>query len=181
MGSDDMRVDNDELTKLKMSSVHGDAHAGRPQLRAGGAACEGCEGSTRGEAIQVKNGMMVTRVKRAGGRRFAGRELRKARGVYNWRPVSSNVMQTLLLLVQCTSVLAEVPLLRKSSVQVRADLRARLARSLAAGEKERAFAKMCGFEDRPRADNPEAMMNAFPCKEGVEWDAPAARSGSSGS
>ena len=83
----------------------------------------------------------------------------------------------MLLLVQCTNVVAEVPLERKSSVQIRAELRSKLAASLAAGKMEVAFAKSCGITDVPRADDPETMLAAFPGKDKINWDAKPTKSG----
>ena len=69
------------------------------------------------------------------------------------------------------SVLADVPLAKRSSVQIRLELRARLAETLTKGEKERAFAKSCGFSGKQKANDPEAMMNAFPGLDKINWDA----------
>ena len=172
-----MGVECDELEEMDdEDGVNDDTGARRPRLQVDCAACAEVQDRESKQTIQVRNGMMVARVRKVGGRRFAGREMRKVKGVYNWRPVSSEIMQTLLLLVQCASVQADIPLMRKSSVHIRTDLRTRLAASLAAGEKERAFAKKCGFDDRPRADNAKDMMEAFPNKQDVDWEAPPARS-----
>ena len=120
---------------------------------------------------------MVRKVRRVRKRAFSGRDLQSTRGVYNWRRVSYAIIQAMLLLVQCTNVVAEIPLAHRSSVHVRAELRSRLAASLARGEKAVAFAKSCGFEEKPRADDPEAMINAFPGKEDIDWEADPVRSG----
>ena len=68
-------------------------------------------------------------------------------------------MRHLLALVQCVSVIADVPLCRKSSVHVRSELRKLLAASLARGDKEKAFAKECGFWSRPLANDPRASVS----------------------
>ena len=120
---------------------------------------------------------MVTRVRRAGRRSFSAKNLAASKGVYNWRRVSGAIIQAMLLLVQCTNVVAEVPLERKSSVQIRAELRSKLAASLAAGKMEVAFAKSCGITDVPRADDPETMLAAFPGKDKINWDAKPTKSG----
>ena len=65
----------------------------------------------------------------------------------------------------------------KSSVQVRADMRHRLAKSLALGEKQKAFAKSCDLSSRPRADDLEAMMKAFPGLDRINYDAESVASG----
>ena len=120
---------------------------------------------------------MVQKVVRAKRRSFPARRFKKAKGVYNWRKTSPDVMRHLLAFVQCVSVLADIPLAKRSSVQVRAELRSRLAESLTKGEKERAFAKSCGFSGKPKANDPEAMMNAFPGLDRIDWDAAPVPSG----
>ena len=120
---------------------------------------------------------MVATARRARRRAFSAKNLCRAQGVYNWRTASSAIMQAMLILVQCTDVVADLPLMRKSSVQVRAELRSKLAASLARGDKEVAFAKSCGYVHAPRADDPAALLAAFPGKHGINWQAKPAQSG----
>ena len=127
---------------------------------------------------EMKGGVtMVRKARRASTRSFSGRDVRSARGVYNWRRASFAVIQAMLILVQCTNVVAEIPLAGRSSVHIRTELRSRLAASLAKGERAVAFAKECGFQHKPRADDPEAMINAFPGKDSIDWGADPVKSG----
>ena len=56
-------------------------------------------------------------------------------------------------------------------------LRRRLAASLSSGKDEAAFAKLCGVDDRPRADELERMYASFPNLRQIDWSAPDVRSG----
>ena len=138
------------------------------------AVCDSKESQIAGKSVDCgktcRQGM-VRRVRKAKPRSFPARRMKRARGVYNWRKTSPDVMRHLLALLQCVNVIADVPLAGRSSVQLRSELRSRLARSLAQGEKEKAFAKACGFSDKPKANDPEAMMNAFPGLDRIDWDA----------
>ena len=90
-------------------------------------ACGTCDAATvaAGYAVDISEvgersvvlPAMVRKCKRAGKRRFSAKHLRQSRGVYNCRPVSQAVMIAMLALVQCVNVVAEVPLLGKSSMQ----------------------------------------------------------------
>ena len=51
-------------------------------------------------------------------------------------------------------------------------LRAALARNLAQGDDKAAFAKACGIDDRPRADDLEGMYATFPYPGSIDWSAP---------
>ena len=100
---------------------------------------------------KMKNSTMVRRVRLARRRQFKARRMRECRGVFVWKQATPQVMRHLLALVQCTSVLADVPLIRRS------ELRAKLAAALARGDKEKAFAKTCGFSDKPLANDPAGL------------------------
>ena len=56
-------------------------------------------------------------------------------------------------------------------------LRRRLAESLRSGKDEAAFAKLCGVDDRPRADELERMYASFPNPGHIDWSAPDVCSG----
>ena len=126
---------------------------------------------------RLKNCTMVRRVKLARRRKFKARRFEKVRGVRAWRSSTPAVMTMLLAFVQCASVIADVPLCRKSSLHVRADLRARLSAALSKGEKERAFAKECGFSGCPLANDPEAMIRAYPALDQLDYNEKAVSSG----
>lgn len=134
-------------------------------------------GASSEELGVVSNGKMVKRVFRARRRKFRARQMRTTRGVHAWRKTSPDVMRHLLALVQCVSVIADVPLCRKSSVHVRSELRKLLAASLARGDKEKAFAKECGFWSRPLANDPRAMMEAYPNLQDIDYSARPVQSG----
>ena len=87
------------------------------------------------------------------------------------------VMRHLLAFTQCVSVVADIPLCQKSSLHVRAELRSKLATALQQGEKERAFAKSCGFSGKPIANDPEAMMRAYPGIHDIDYSAKPVTSG----
>ena len=125
----------------------------------------------------MKNCKMVRRVKIARKRKFKARRIEKVRGVRAWRESSPAVMTCMLAFVQCASVLADVPLCRKSSLHVRSELRSRLAAALARGDAEKAFAKECGFSDCPLANDPEAMMRAYPALDQIDYEAAPVSSG----
>ena len=124
-----------------------------------------------------RNGTMVRRVVRARRRQFKARRIEQSRGVREWKQTAPSVMRHLLAFVQCVSVLADVPLCNRSSLHVRSELRAKLAAALAKGEKFKAFAKECGFSEKPRANDPEAMMQAYPSLESIDYSAPPVKSG----
>ena len=125
----------------------------------------------------MRNSNMVRRVVRARRRQYRARHMRNCRGVYAWKVATPEVMRHMVALVQCVSVLADVPLCRRSSLHIRADLRSKLAEALASGEKEKAFAKQCGFSSKPRADDPRAMMQAFPNAQDIAYDCEPVASG----
>ena len=120
---------------------------------------------------------MVTQWAPAKTRSFPVSRLKKSRGVYNWRPAPSAVVEYMLATVQCVNACAQVPLLGKSSLSIRAELRDHLHASLSAHKHEKAFNKCCGISLCPRVDDLEGLMSAFPARHQVEWDAPVARSG----
>ena len=123
------------------------------------------------------SGSMVKSVTRARRRKFKARRLKLSRGVRAWRSASPTVMTHLLAFVQCMSVLADVKLCRRSSLHVRSELRSQLARALAAGDKQKAFAKQCGFSNKPLANDAAAMMRAYPNLEYVNYTAALVSSG----
>ena len=135
------------------------------------------EREASGPGGKMRNSMMVRKVVRARRRQYKARHMRGCRGVYAWKTATPEVMRHLLALVQCVSVLADVPLCRRSSLHVRSELRSKLAAALASGEKEKAFAKQCGFSGKPRANDPRAMMQAFPNVQDIDYDRQPVESG----
>ena len=129
----------------------------------------------------MKNAMMMNKVFKATKRPFKARYLQRSRGVRNWTPAPMRVMPHLLALVQCVSVLADVPLCKKSSLHVRAELRSKLAAALARGDRHKAFAKQCGFSGKPLANDPEAMMATYPNVKEIDYSAAPVQSGINGS
>ena len=140
------------------------------------------EGASGGVSSAVarrigNSGSMVRMVRKARRRKFKAKQMQSVRGVYNWRKTDPTVMAQLLLLVQCVSVVADVPLVRRSSLHVRAELRKKLAQALAQGGKEKAFAKECGVSEKPLANDPAAMMYAYPCLDQIDYAAEPVQSG----
>ena len=110
-------------------------------------------------------------------RQFNVRQLQRSKGVYNWRQASPEVATAMQTFAHCSNVSADIPLVGRSTVNVKRELRAKLAASLASGERERAFAKSCAWTDAPRVDNLEALMDSFPDKEAIDWNAKPVASG----
>ena len=104
-------------------------------------------------------------------------KLVRARGVYNIRRAPEAIVRTLLSQVDCSSAFANFNLAGKNSIQIRNQLRSQLAHELAEGIHDKAFAKMCSMDSRPRADDIEGMVAAFPGLDRVNWDAPDVQSG----
>ena len=127
--------------------------------------------------VKVVHPGMVSKWNKAKRRNFSASRLRRSRGVYNWRPASAHVVACMLSFVQCVSVCAQVPLMGKSSVAIRAELRDRLSASLSSHAGEKAFEKCCGFASCPRVDDLEGMVRAFPGKDQVDWNAEPVNSG----
>ena len=62
--------------------------------------------------------------------------------------------------------------MRRSLSTLQRQLRASLARNLAHGDDQAAFAKACGVDARPRADDLERMYATFPYPDQIDWSAP---------
>ena len=122
---------------------------------------------------------MVSSWEQARKREFSVRQMLKAnKHVYNVRKASPEVASKLKEQAgKCSNVNASVDLKKKSIPAIRKELRKKLAESLAANRKERAFAKMCGCHDRPRADELEKLVAAYPAMEKIDWDAEDVESG----
>ena len=101
-------------------------------------------------------------------RRFKVQDLKRSKGVYNWRKASAEVIQCMLKLATCTNVSAHVPLVGRSTISVQRELRSRLAESLAAGRHDKAFAKDCGHVEAPRVDELEKLVFTFPNKQDID-------------
>ena len=87
------------------------------------------------------------------------------------------VMRERLRVDSCCPVHANVPLVNKSSVSIRRELNKALSEALANGTVTQPFAKACGFDDKPRADDIEGMVKAFLEMTEVDWDAESVASG----
>ena len=106
-----------------------------------------------------------------------GQLLKKNQFVYNVRRPSDSVVQELMKDAgACSNVNASVRLKSMTTQAIRRELRKKLAESLAANRKERAFAKLSMFSDRPRADELERMVAAYPALSKVDWDAEPVKS-----
>ena len=78
---------------------------------------------------------------------------------------------------ECSNLNASVELKNKTVPAIRKELRSKLAEALATGLKEKAFAKTCGYDDRPRADELERLVAAYPAWDQIDWDAEPVKSG----
>ena len=105
------------------------------------------------------------------------RELLKARGVYNARKASPAVCAAMAKHLTCSPQTAIFNLIGENSIQIKRKINKQLARELAEGSHDRAFAAMCDVHDCPRADDIEAMVASFPAWESIDWEAPAVTSG----
>lgn len=105
------------------------------------------------------------------------RQLLKVRGVYNVREAPESVAKAMVSQSHCSPSYAVFKLIGENSIQIRRKLNAQLARELAAGVRDAAFAETCDLHDCPRADDIESMIQSFPALDTVDWDAPAVASG----
>lgn len=147
-------------------------HSAKPRIQqAGGSCCVHSERDTPSDPGMVSN------YEQAQQREFTVRHmLKKNRYVYNIREAPEEVMKMLVRQSgKCSNLNASVELSRKSIPAIRRELRKRLANALAAGTKEKAFAKQCGGDNRPRADELERLVAAYPGV--VDWEAEPVQSG----
>ena len=97
--------------------------------------------------------------------------------VYNVRHPRREVVKELMKDAgECSNVIASVRLKNMTTPAIRRQLRKRLAESLAAKRKERAFAKVSMFDDRPRVDELEKLVAGYPALSQVDWDAKPVKS-----
>ena len=112
-------------------------------------------------------------------REFTVRQMLKAnKHVFNVRRASPEVAKRLKEEAgQCSNVTASFDLKKKTIPAIRKELRKRLAESLAAHKKEKAFSKVYGCDTRPRADELEKLVAAYPAWDQIDWDADPVESG----
>ena len=122
---------------------------------------------------------MVADYERAKKREFTVQQMLRAnKHVYNVRKAPADVEKKLMEQAgDCSDVNASVNLQAKTVSAIRRELRARLAESLAANKKEKAFAKMSLFDDRPRADELERLVVEYSNLHRVDWDAKSVKLG----
>ena len=131
--------------------------------------------ATTGDRFVAPEMLAATRPAPAGS--FRLKSLPETRGVYNARKVSAAVLRSMLPTVNCSPAFASFKLVGKNSIQIRKELNARLAKGLAEGTHDAAFAKLYEFDDRPRADDIEAMVASYPAWHSIDWDEPSVTSG----
>ena len=102
--------------------------------------------------------------------------LLKARGVYNVRKAPPAVLKSMMSQARCRADAVQFTLHGRNSMQLRTELRKQLAQELAAGTHGLAFADLPENFDRPRADDLEGMIAAFPGFDRVNWDAESVKS-----
>ena len=104
-------------------------------------------------------------------------KLLQVKGVYNIRKAPAAVLKSLMSKTFCEAESVKFSMHGKNSMQIRNELRRQLARELAAGTRGVAFAELCDVDDRPRADELERMVQAFPGLDKVDWGAEPVESG----
>jgi len=102
------------------------------------------------------------------------RELLQARGVYNARKMPASVRRAMAKHLTCSPATAVFNLIGENSIQIRRRLNKQLAKELAEGSHDKAFAALCDMHDCPRADDIEAMVASYPAWDLIDWDAPEA-------
>ena len=121
---------------------------------------------------------MVAGVRKAAPRKFSVKQmLRKNKFVYNVRKASEEVVKILMQQTQCSNAELEFELKGKTCAQIRRELRKSLAEALRSHADKLAFAKELGTDARPRADELEKMVAAFPGLDQINWDAKPVESG----
>ena len=146
------------------------------KLQAGGT----CGAHERAQYVNNKpiHPRMVDGYSQAKERGFTVRDmLQKNMFVYNVRHPRREVVKELMKDAgECSNVIASVRLKNMTTPAIRRQLRKRLAESLAAKRKERAFAKVSMFDDRPRVDELEKLVAGYPALSQVDWDAKPVKS-----
>lgn len=121
---------------------------------------------------------MVAGVRKAAPRKFTIKKmLRKNKFVYNVRKASKEIVRILMSQTSCSNADLEFPLKGKTCARIRKELRKSLAKALSSHADRVAFAKDLGTDDRPRADELEKMVAAFPGLDQIDWDAAPVDSG----
>ena len=98
-------------------------------------------------------------------------QLLKPRWVYNVRKAPPAVLKSMMSQAYCRPDSVQFTLHGKNSMQLRTELKRQLARELAAGTHGLAFTDLPDVADKPRADDLEGMVAAFPGLDRVNWDA----------
>lgn len=104
------------------------------------------------------------------------KQLLRSKHIRGVKPAPA-VIRERLRVDSCCPVNSAIPLVKKSSVSIRRELNKALAEALKRGTVEAPFAKACGFDDKPRADDIEGMVKAFLDMTDVDWDAKPVDSG----
>ena len=103
-------------------------------------------------------------------------KLLQARGVYNVRKAPPAVLKSMMSQSRCRADAVQFTLHGRNSMQLRTELRKQLAKELQEGTHGLAFADSPENYDRPRADDLEGMIAAFPGLDKVNWDAESVKS-----
>ena len=121
---------------------------------------------------------MVAGVRKAAPRKFTIKQmLRKNKFVYNVRKASAEIVKRLMSQTQCSNADVKFELKGKTCAKIRRELRKSLAKALSTHADRLAFAKELGTDGRPRADELEKMVAAFPGLDQIDWDADPVESG----
>ena len=162
------RVQREQSVFQKPTLIHtGDASTTQSQEVTQPLASEEFSSASRKRFITPR---MVAGVCKAAPRRFSvNKMLRKNKYVYNVRKVSQDLVKLLMQQMQGSNAdLEDFELKGKTCSPIRRELRKSLVDAL---KSHAAFEKEIGTDGRPRADDLEGMVAAFPGLDKIDWDA----------
>ena len=100
------------------------------------------------------------------------RVLLRRKFISHVRPASTAISTAMKQHLGCNPLQFTGKLTSTSLSCLQKQLRSSLARNLTQGNDQAAFAKACGVDARPRADDLELMWVTFPYPEQIDWAAP---------
>ena len=103
------------------------------------------------------------------------RVLLRRKFVSHVRPASTAISNAMKQHLGCIPLKFTGKFTSASLSRLQRELRSSLARNLTQGTDRAAFAKACGVDARPRADDLELMWANFPYPEQIDWAAPDVR------
>ena len=100
------------------------------------------------------------------------RSLLRRKCISHVRPATKAIADAMQSHLRCEPLQFTGDFTSASLSQLQRQLRKALARNLIEGDDEAAFAKACGVDSRPRADDLEGMYENFPYVGDIDWTAP---------